>query len=76
LDGNCSSAISAVANASVITHSSWPVIPFLGIESVLFDRRYQGRSTQLWAAIRIKLKYLGKKATFKTELPKAGPAAG
>jgi hypothetical protein len=35
LDGNCSSAISAVANASVITHSSWPVIPFLGIESAL-----------------------------------------
>src|SRR5260370_5477063 len=29
--GSCSSAISAVANASVITHSSWPVIPFLGI---------------------------------------------
>src|SRR5258706_10795813 len=29
--GSCSSATSAVANASVTTHSSWPVIPFLGI---------------------------------------------
>src|SRR6516162_5713850 len=33
--GSCSSAINAVANASVITHSSWPVIPFLGIVTVL-----------------------------------------
>jgi hypothetical protein len=29
--GSCSSATNAVANASVTTHSSWPVIPFLGI---------------------------------------------
>src|SRR5665647_74309 len=29
--GSCSSATSAVARASVITHSSWPVIPFFGI---------------------------------------------
>jgi hypothetical protein len=29
--GSCSSAMIAVANASVTTHSSWPVIPFLGI---------------------------------------------
>src|SRR4029077_13275456 len=27
--------IRAVANASVTTHSSWPVIPFRGIETVL-----------------------------------------
>src|ERR1700738_2265229 len=33
--GSCSSAIGAVANASVTTHSSWPVIPFLGIQTVL-----------------------------------------
>src|SRR6266404_8191669 len=31
--GSCSSATSAVANASVTTHSSWPVIPFFGIRS-------------------------------------------
>jgi hypothetical protein len=27
--------MSAVANASVTTHSSWPVIPFRGIQTVL-----------------------------------------
>jgi hypothetical protein len=27
--------MSAVASASVMTHSSWPVIPFLGIQTVL-----------------------------------------
>ena len=30
---SCSSAISAVANASVTTHSSWPVIPFFGMRT-------------------------------------------
>src|SRR6266403_1878598 len=35
--GSCSSATSAVANASVITHSSWPVIPFLGIGPLPHD---------------------------------------
>src|SRR6266403_5615318 len=29
--GSCSSATSAVAKASVMTHPSWPVIPFFGI---------------------------------------------
>src|ERR1700753_910270 len=29
--GSCSSATSAVASASVKTHSSWPVIPFFGM---------------------------------------------
>ena len=28
---SCSSATSAVASASVTTHSSWPVIPFFGM---------------------------------------------
>src|SRR6266851_7472548 len=35
--GSCSNAISAVANASVTTHSSWPVIPFLGISPLPHD---------------------------------------
>src|SRR5216684_1953790 len=35
--GSCSSAFSAVANASVTTHSSWPVIPFLGISALPHD---------------------------------------
>src|SRR5215831_5334175 len=30
-EGSCSSATKAVARASVTTHSSWPVTPFLGI---------------------------------------------
>src|SRR5216683_2450097 len=47
--GSCSSATSAVAKASVTTHSSRPVIPFLGIGLFLASCRCWSASSSSWS---------------------------
>ena len=67
--GSCSSATSAVASASVITHSSWPVIPFFDILRISALAVITGVHHRATATLRVPSTIYKRKTMILTQRP-------